>query len=294
MKIIDAHIHFSRIESFIHTANEITFLDYSGKGLEKEFSEAGITAAIGMGLTEQEAWGFPDTTSPNPMGLDLESSVPPLVACCLGINPVMLEQNGASELEKIEGEIARHDVMGIKIYAGYYPYYVYDKVYHPVYKLAEKHNLTVVIHGGATYSDRALLKYSHPLAVDELAVEFRSVNFVIAHLGDPWVMDTAGVVYKNPNVFADLSGFLVAADSKIESMRKNRLIMDHFMQALEYTELYNKFLFGSDWPLAPVKPYIEFVKDIVPEEHHEDVFFRNAINVFPRLGDFLETIASTT
>lgn len=314
MKIIDAHIHFSNIESFRETAEKISFVDYTGKGLEKEFGEAGIVAAIGMGLTEQEAWGFPDHASPNPMGLDLEevlsdgkpcntafktgavrnagtvSTAPDMVACCVGINPVRLERKEMAdkELENIEMALFRPDVVGIKIYAGYYPYYVYDNIYEPIYLLAEKYNLPVVIHGGVTYSDRALLKYSHPLAVDELAVKYRNINFIIAHLGDPWVMDTAAVVSKNPNVYADLSGLIVADGAKIASLRKERLFMDHIMRAIVYAEKYDKFLFGSDWPLAPVKPYIEFVKDLVPEEYHEDVFWKNAISVFPKLKDFLK------
>jgi len=191
------------------------------------------------------------------------------------------------QLDSIESELSRHDTVGIKLYAGYYPYYVYDKIYEPVYHLAAKYNLTIVIHSGATYSDRALLKYSHPLTVDELAVKYRNINFVIAHLGDPWVMDTAAVVAKNPNVYADLSGLLVANESTIVSYRKNRLFMDHIMRSLVYAENYKKFLFGSDWPLAPVKPYIEFVKDLVPEDFHEDVFWKNAVNVFPKLREFL-------
>ena len=287
MKIIDAHIHFSKIYSFKETAEKISFVNYTGSGLENEFEEAGITLAIGMGVTEKEAWGFPDQASPNPMGLDLEYKAPDIVACCVGINPVKLEANTGKELDNIEMELLRPDVVGIKIYAGYYPYCVYDKVYEPVYKLSEKYNLAVVIHGGATYSDRALLKYSHPLAVDELAVNHRNINFVIAHLGDPWVMDTAAIVAKNPNVYADLSGLIVADGPQIQSQSKNRLAMDHIMQALIYAGNYKKFLFGSDWPLAPVKPYIEYVKDLVPEEFHEDVFLKNAINVFPKLEQFL-------
>jgi len=287
MKIIDAHIHFSKIESFKETAEKISFVDYTKNGLEKEFGEAGIIAAIGMGLTEQEAWGFPDQASPNPMGLDLDENIPSIVARCIGVNPVKLEEDMIGQLDSIELELSRHDTVGIKLYAGYYPYYVYDKIYEPIYNLAAKYNLAVVIHSGATYSDRALLKYSHPLTVDELAVKYRNINFVIAHLGDPWVMDTAAVVAKNPNVYADLSGLLVANESTIVSYRKNRLFMDHIMRSLVYAENYKKFLFGSDWPLAPVKPYIEFVKDLVPEDFHEDVFWKNAVNVFLKLREFL-------
>lgn len=48
--------------------------------------------------------------------------------------------------------------------------------------------------------------------------------------------------------------------------------MDHLRHALVFADSYDKLLFGTDWPLAPVGPYIEFIKELIPEEHHEDVF----------------------
>ncbi len=290
MKIIDAHIHFSNIESFKQTAREISYVNYSGAGLSTECNEADIICAIGMGLTEQKAGGFPDNTSPNPMMLDLELQPPAMVAMCPGINPMLLERDGKRELERIEAVLQRTDVVGIKVYAGYYPYYVCDEIYEPVYRLAEQNNLTIVIHGGATYSDRCFLKYAHPLSVDEVAVMYKKLSFVIAHLGDPWVMDTAAVIAKNENVYADLSGLIVADAQKIGEIRTNRLLMEHFKQGLEYAERYEKVMFGSDWPLAPILPYIDFVKDLIPERYYEDIFYRNALRVFPKLEHFISNL----
>lgn len=286
MKIIDTHIHFSNIESFKQTAEAISFVDYSKAGFLKEFGEAGITAAIGMGLTEQSPNGFPDKASPNPMLLDL-TDMPERMALCPGINPVRLESGGTGELDRIEAVLSRPETVGIKIYAGYYPYYVHGRVYEPVYRLAEEYQLAVVIHGGALYSDRYFLKYSHPLEVDQLAVMYPRLPIVIAHMGEPWVMDTAAIIGKNDHVYADLSGLIVGCGQRIRKAQTNRLVMDRFMQALVYEERYDKFLFGSDWPLAPVKPYIEFVRNMIPEKYHEDVFYHNAIRVFPKLENFL-------
>lgn len=285
MRIIDAHIHFSHIESFKQTARDISHLDYSKQGFQKQFKEAGVVTAIGMGLTEQTRDGFPDQTSSNPMLLDLDE-MPEGMVLCPGINPVPLLSAGMEELERIEAVLADPKTAGVKIYAGYYPFYVHDRVYEPIYRMAEEYKLAVVIHGGATYSDRCCLKYSHPLEVDELAVRHRHLNFIIAHLGDPWVMDTAVAVSKNENVYADLSGLIVGDEQKIWSTRTNRLSMEHIQNALNYAERYDKFLFGSDWPLAPVAPYIEFVRDLIPEEHHEDVFYNNAIRAFPKIKAF--------
>ena len=43
-------------------------------------------------------------------------------------------------------------------------------------------------------------------------MDYPNVKFVMAHVGNPWMMDAAEVVYKNVNVWADLSGLLLADD----------------------------------------------------------------------------------
>ena len=280
MKIIDAHIHFSRIESFRRTAAEITKVAYNGAGLQEEFEQHGVVLGIAMGLTEASLGGFPDAASVNPMGLDLEP-LPPFVKGCLGINPMLLQSPGKRDiLDSIEAACRQDWVVGFKIYAGYYPYYVYDDIYQPVYDIAEAQGLPVVIHMGDTYSERGILKYAHPLTVDELAVFRRRINFVIAHLGDPWVMDGAEVISKNYNVYGDLSGLLVSDDAGIAEFENNPDYMEHIRSGIVYANHYDRLLFGTDWPLAPIGPYIRFIQKLIPDKHYESVFYGNAMRVF--------------
>lgn len=289
MKIIDSHIHFSNIEAFKKTAKELSMIDYSSQGLMEEFKRAGVIFAIAMGLTETAEGRFPDPSSFNPMGLDLEETIPQYVAYCIGINPERLKgPDKEKELQLIEEEAVKTNVIGIKIYAGYYPYYVYDQIYEPVYNIAKKHKLPVVIHTGDTYSERGLLKYSHPLAIDELAVSHRDINFIIAHVGDPWIMDAAEIIAKNPNVYGDLSGLIVGEDKEVNRFKNEPLFLDHIRRGLVFTDNYFKFLFGSDWPLVQIEPYIDFVKALVPQEFHEHVFYRNALRVFPKLEGLIK------
>lgn len=288
MKIIDAHLHFSNIQSFKDTATNISNINYSTQGLTEEFKHSNVVLGIGMGVTEENSGGFPDYSSPNPMGLDLEDKTPESVVCCLGINPERLKDGDLQEqLLRIEEEAQKERVVGFKIYAGYYPYYVYDEIYEPIYEIAKKYGLPIVIHSGDTYSDRGLLKYSHPLAVDELAVKHRDINFIIAHFGDPWIMETAEIISKNPNVYADLSGLIVGDEKEVQRFMNERLFIDHFKRGLVYADNYFKILFGTDWPLVRVEPYIEFVKHLVPEEFHDYVFYKNALKVFPRIKNYL-------
>ncbi|MCG1023144.1 amidohydrolase family protein [Sutcliffiella horikoshii] len=283
MKVIDAHIHFSTIKSFQDTADNISCLSYSYDGLLKEWEQQEVVGAVAMGVTETEPLGFPDHRSETPMGLDLASSIPSNMGYCPGINPYKMEEGNLRELER---EIQKSNVVGLKIYLGYYPFYAYDELYKPVYLLAEKYQLPVVFHTGDTYSERGLLKYAHPLTLDEVAVANRDVTFVMAHFGDPWVLDGAEVVYKNKNMYADLSGLIVGTQREINRYKQTRFLQ-HLLHALDYCDHYEKLMFGTDWPLISVDNYIHFIKGIIPEDFHQAVFYDTALKVYPRLGALL-------
>ncbi|MHC0037009.1 amidohydrolase family protein [Pseudoneobacillus sp. C159] len=284
MKIIDAHMHLSNIESFYETAEKLSFVDYSNKGIIKEYAEANVVLGIGMGVTETPKMGFPDYEAVTPMGLDLEVEIPANIVYCAGVNPYDL---GEEALARLEDEVQKPNVVGIKIYLGYYPFYAYDDVYQPVYELAAKYKLPVVFHTGDTYSERGFLKYSHPLAIDEVAVKHRNVNFMMAHFGDPWTLTGAEIIYKNPNVYADLSGLIVGTEKDLLSKSEGRFL-DHLRHALVFADSYDKLLFGTDWPLIPIAPYIDFIKKLIPEEFHEQVFYSTAVKLFPKIKSFLK------
>jgi uncharacterized protein len=285
MKIIDAHMHFSNIESFKDTARNLSKLNYSSAGLLQEYRDANVVLGIAMGLTETKTDGFPDYDTATPMDLDLEAAVPTNICYCPGINPYRL---GEQELADLEVLLHKPEVVGIKIYLGYYPFYAYDDVYSPVYELAIKYGQPVVFHTGDTYSERGLLKYAHPLTLDEVAVKYREINFMMAHLGDPWVLDGAEVLYKNRNMYADLSGLVVGTEEEIRRKLESPFFFNHLKHALAFTDNYSKFLFGTDWPLVPVKPYINLMKELIPAEAHEDFFFNTALKLFPKIKQFVE------
>lgn len=281
MKIIDAHMHLSNIQSFIDTADKLSKVHYSAEGLAKEYREANVVLGIGMGLEETEKNGFPDRKTITPMGLDMPGQTS--FVYCAGINPYDL---GAEALGRLEETVLKSGVVGIKIYLGYYPFYAYDSVYEPVYKLAAKYQLPVVFHTGDTYSQRGLLKYSHPLTIDEAAVAYQDVQFVMAHFGDPWTLTGAELIYKNPNVYADLSGLVVGTEEELLKREKGRYL-DHLRHALEFADSYHKLIFGTDWPLVPVAPYVRLIKKLIPEEFHQQVFYDTAIKVFPKIKPYI-------
>jgi predicted TIM-barrel fold metal-dependent hydrolase len=134
---------------------------------------------------------------------------------------------------------------------------------------------------GLTASNSALLKYSHPLVMDEAATKYRQVQFVMCHFGEPWFVDAAAVVEKNPNVMVDLSGILEGKIPDFELfLKKKRYYIEHLKGWLEYLDLYDRFMFGTDWPLANLGDYIAFTKEIIPESEWNKVFFSNANRIY--------------
>jgi predicted TIM-barrel fold metal-dependent hydrolase len=49
---------------------------------------------------------------------------------------------------------------------------------------------------------------------------------------------------------------------------------------LEFTDRPDRFLYGSDWPLAPMAVYRDFVRRIVPQPWWQAVFEDNARALF--------------
>ena len=117
----------------------------------------------------------------------------------------------AEELAELRSLLEAGRIKGLKLYPGYEPFSVQEPGLRELYVLAGRFGVPVMIHTGDTYAPRARVRYAHPLSVDEAAVEFPDVTFVLCHLGNPWFVDAMEVVYKNENVVADISGLTLGA-----------------------------------------------------------------------------------
>ena len=186
------------------------------------------------------------------------------------------------QLEEI-GEFVREGrVKGLKLYPGYEPFYPGDAKFDPVYEFAARHKVPVMVHSGDTYAPSGKVKYSHPLHIDEVAVDHPDVNFVICHIGNPWIRDCMEVVYKNRNVFTDISGLVLGnfSDRFEQYMRKQ------LQEMLLYGVEPDKVLFGTDWPISSMESYIEFIDDIaLPAKEKKKILFENSVEVFRMKDD---------
>jgi predicted TIM-barrel fold metal-dependent hydrolase len=203
---------------------------------------------------------------------------------------------GEQILEEMDFELLRQfmasgSVRGIKIYPGYEPLYPSDARFSKLFGLAAEMHLPVMIHCGDTFTRKGRLKYAHPLNVDDAAVDHPDVNFVICHLGTPWFRDTMEVVYKNDNVYTDISG-LVLGDF---NDRYEGFIVKQLQEMLVYGVEPDKVLFGTDWPISSVQSYLEFMEELpIPDRDRDKIMYENAARLFkiptPGNGTRLESL----
>jgi uncharacterized protein len=243
--------------------------------LRKEMHEAGVTHALAMGCSA--------TSADDPLGVASTNALGALVPGVGAIGVADPLRSDPEHLRRVSGNIAAGQVRALKAYLCYAQFGPDHLGYRPYYELAERYQIPVVFHTGDTYSPRARLRLAHPLLVDDVAVDHPNVRFVLAHFGNPWLTDAAAVVYKNVNVWADLSGLVVgdagsfAAEERQESLHD---IAQSLRRAFLYAERPNRFLYGSDWPLVSMTAYRDFIRAALPEACHPQIFEDNARLLF--------------
>lgn len=197
----------------------------------------------------------------------------------------------AADLAHIRVLLRTRRIRGLKLYPGYEAFYVHDPRLRVVYEMAAEFGVPVMIHTGDTYDPKGKVKYAHPIEVDEVAVDFPDVTFVICHLGNPWVTDAMEVMYKNENVVADVSGFtLKHFEERFESY-----MLRQVREVIDFAGDRNKLLFGTDWPICDIGSYVRFIRKLeLSESEVEKIFWHNSVRVFSLDLDRLETRSSAS
>jgi len=286
--VIDVHVHLVHTNLAGVPAKRLPDdkpfpqgIDELARAVQAEMKAAGVAQLLGMPRREPN--------DADPLGVADTRQVAARIA---GVHPVGFadpERFDDKHLGRVEDELKKGDVKALKAYLGYVHRAPDDPGYRPYYRLAAKYKIPVIFHTGDTYSQQARLKFAHPLRVDDVAVDYPETKFVLAHMGNPWLIDAAQVVYKNnkkgqrENVYVDLSGLLIGSAETFATYRKEGVLKSvaaDVRKSFDYAERPEAFLYGSDWPLAPMAAYRDFVRDMIPPAYHQAVFHDNAKALF--------------
>ncbi len=261
--IVDCHVHLNNYHN-----EEVASLDHSIELLLREMRRNRIDIALILSSYKVTP-GRPDTAT-------LVEATRPFKSLYI-VAGIPFFGDRSEQLDALRPGVEEGKIRGLKLYPGYEPFYPSDESLEPVYAFAKECQLPVMIHSGDTYSPGGKIKYSHPIHVDEAAVDHRDVNFVICHLGNPWVRDCMEVVYKNANVYTDFSGLVLGDfDDRFESY-----MLKQVQEMLAYGVQPEKCLYGTDWPLASMESYLDFMEQLhMTQKERAMILHENAIRLF--------------
>jgi uncharacterized protein len=165
-------------------------------------------------------------------------------------------------------------VRGFKFQPSTQAFFPNDHQFYKLYSIIEEAGLPAVFHTGQTGVGARMkggggirLKYSHPMLLDDVAVDFPDLKIIMAHPAVPWQDEQLAVAVHKQNVFIDLSGWAPKYfEPKLVQYAKSMLS--------------DKVLFGSDFPLlSPDRWLAEFAELGFDEEKTRKVLVDNALRV---------------
>jgi predicted TIM-barrel fold metal-dependent hydrolase len=130
-------------------------------------------------------------------------------------------------------------LVGVKLGPNYQEFDPLSEPALAFYRYCQRHGLPILFHCGASPIRTAPLRYTYPLVMDEVALQFPELRIVLAHMGHPFARETVVTIRKHPHVYADVSSIYLRPWVLYESL----------ITAVEWGTT-DKLLLGSDFPIA--------------------------------------------
>ncbi|WP_166875580.1 amidohydrolase family protein [Salinibacterium sp. ZJ450] len=181
---------------------------------------------------------------------------------------------GSAAVDEARRLVTERGIRGFKLHPNLQAFFPNERSVYPFYEQIEQLNVPIIFHTGQSGVGSGLhgagglrLKYSNPLHIDDVAVDFPDLRIVMAHPSFPWQDEALAVAAKNPNVYIDLSGWSPKYFPPNLVQYANSLLKD-------------RVLFGSDYPLlTPDRWIADFDKLEIKPEVRPLIMKQNAVRL---------------
>jgi uncharacterized protein len=178
---------------------------------------------------------------------------------------------GAREARRL---VQDYGVRGFKFHPSMQGFYPNDRKAYVLYEAIQEARVPSLFHTGQTGAGAGAraglgvrLKYSNPIYLDDVAVDFPDMPIIMAHPSFPWQDEALAVATHKPNVYIDLSGWSPKYFPANLVQYSNTLLKD-------------RVLFGSDYPaITPDRWLTDFEKLPIKPEVRPMILKGNAIKL---------------
>ncbi len=164
-----------------------------------------------------------------------------------------------SAAKDLESAVKKLKLRGLKLSPATQEFFPDDlKLMRPIYQAAQDLKIPILFHSGMSWEPGVKVKSSHPILLEDAAYEFPDLKIVIAHFGWPWVLDSAMLALKYPNIYIDTSclyfdnpkdfiGFVMTKQVPLSLIEKG---------------LRHQIVFGSNYPRVEIKNMAAAVRSL--------------------------------
>lgn len=156
-----------------------------------------------------------------------------------------VDPNDPECIDQLEHYVKNLGMKGLKVSPIYQNWDPQDPKHLPLFRKAEKLNIPINIHQGTSFVRPGPLKWSNPIALEDIAVACPNLRMIISHMGHPWETETIVLIRKHPNLYSNVSALHYRPWRHWQA----------FITALEYG-VEHKLIFGSDFPSATAEQVI--------------------------------------
>ena len=155
--------------------------------------------------------------------------------------------------ERLEYAIAELKLKGLNLHPGRVEMDPCDIRMERLYDICEKYDVPVMFHAGLSWEPGTHTEYGMPIRFEDLAMERLGLRFCLGHFGWPWVRETAMLMLKYPNVYADTGLLYFDSPKQFFNTTFNVQLGEYWIDRM----LYDKVLFGSTYPRIEQKRMVE-------------------------------------
>ena len=164
-------------------------------------------------------------------------------------------------------------IKGFKFHPTVQGFFPNDRIAYGLYEVIAEHKLPAIFHSGHSGIGTGMpgggglrLKYSNPIHIDDVAVDFPDMTIIIAHPSWPWQ-----------------DGSAVGLPAQAQRLHRSVGLVAEVLSRRSWCstptrQLKHKMLFGSDFPLiAPDRWIKDFKEAAFKPEVHDLILKQNAI-----------------
>jgi len=275
--VIDTHIHpalFAPIcqneEHFAFRCNEMNYHLMKPSDIELIKKQLGLAKIEKVFLLPEDcSYEKGKAAISNEEIAALVSAEPDLFIGFAAVDP----RNDDAQAQ-LEDAFSRLGLAGLKLNTAKLKIFPYDEKIKKLCEVCSRYHKPVIFHSGLCLEEDAFARYARVADFEEPVAHFPDVNFCLAHFGWPWVQETAALLIKYSNLYANTA--LMNFDGPVQLYHK---VFKEDMGAywVEHN-LADKIMFGSDSPrIRPARSKKGLDALGLSADVLEKVYYKNAL-----------------